>query len=248
MADHGLYVYAVIRSGQPLPAHARGVGGPPAALRILREGAIAAIVSDAPPQLRARRRDLLAHQELLLALSEDGPVLPMRFGVVAADERTLREQLAEARTRHLATLEQLAGRVEFNVKAVAAQNALAALVREDPAIRQLREDARHRPGYAADLRLGEAVATALARRAAEAGTQVVRELTSLAHAVAAGPEVQGCAVNASFLVARDDVERFTATARQLAFTHHERAELRLAGPLPCYSFVADRAPAPTAVT
>ncbi|MFC6066864.1 GvpL/GvpF family gas vesicle protein [Streptomyces ochraceiscleroticus] len=247
MADHGLYVYAVIRSGQPLPANTPAVGGPPAVPRILREGAIAAVVSDAPPQLRARRRDLLAHQELLLALSEDGPVLPMRFGVVAPDEQTLRGQLAEARTRHLATLEQLTGRVEFNVKAVAAQNALAALVREDPEIRKLRDDARHRPGYAADLRLGEAVAAALARRAAEAGTRVVRELTALAHAVVAGPDVQGCAVNASFLVDRDDAERFTATARQLALTHQERAELRVAGPLPCYSFVADQAPAPTAV-
>lgn len=84
----------------------------------IEEGRVAAVVSQAPPKLRARRRDLLAHQELLLALSEHGPVLPMRFGMVAPDETVIRRQLADDEERHLAALESLAGRVEINVKAM----------------------------------------------------------------------------------------------------------------------------------
>ena len=114
---------------------------------------------------------------------------------------------------HLATLERLSGRVEVNVKALPAQNGLAALLREDEKVRQLRAAAVRRPGYEANLRLGEAVAAALSRRAAEAGRRLIRELTPLARAVATGPEVDGCVLNVSFLVDRGIADRFRMAAQ-----------------------------------
>ncbi|MFD9220553.1 GvpL/GvpF family gas vesicle protein [Streptomyces sp. NPDC060064] len=242
MTNNGVYVYAIIRTGKPLPTDASGVGSPPASLRVVRQGPVTAVVSDAPPQLRARRRDLLAHQDLLMRLADGGPVLPMRFGMVAPDEETVRKQLAVAETRHIAALEHVDGGVEVNIKALSAENGLAALVAEDRNIRRLREDVRRRPGYDATLRLGEAVAVALSRRAAEAGQRLVRELTPMARAAAAGPEVQGCALNVSFLVNRSDSDDFRKTAERFGDAHRERVELRIAGPLPCYSFVADDCP------
>ncbi|WP_455362363.1 GvpL/GvpF family gas vesicle protein, partial [Streptomyces sp. SYSU K21746] len=147
MTDTSRYVYAIIRTAGPLPTDTVGVGSPPAALRVIRQGPVAAVVSDVPPKLRARRRDLLAHQALLMRLAEDGPVLPMRFGVVAPDERSVSEQLTASRLRYLAALEQLDGRVELNVKALPAQNALAALVAQDKDVRRLREEVHRQPGY-----------------------------------------------------------------------------------------------------
>ncbi|MFE3548384.1 GvpL/GvpF family gas vesicle protein [Streptomyces kronopolitis] len=237
MSDDGTYVYGIVRAGHPVPAAPVGVGDPPGTVGTVVEGRLAAVVSPAPPQLRARRRDLLAHQELLLALAEDGPVLPMRFGMVAPDEAVIRRQLSEAEDRHLAALDGVAGRVEINVKALQADEALPALVRDDAAIRRLRDAVRRRPSYEANVRLGEAVATALARRAAEAGREIVRELSSTAHAVCAGPEVPGCQVNVSFLVDRGDSAGFVAAAEHLARLRQDRVVLRVAGPLPCYSFL-----------
>ncbi|MCX4821228.1 GvpL/GvpF family gas vesicle protein [Streptomyces sp. NBC_01142] len=242
MTNNGVYVYAIIRSGRPLPNDTSGVGSPPAPLRMIRQGPVTAVVSDAPPQLRARRRDLLAHQDLLMHLAEGGPLLPMRFGMVAQDEESVRKQLTVARTRHIAALEYLDGGVEVNIKALPAQNGLAALVAEDQNIRRLREEVRRHPSYDASLRLGEAVSAALSRRAAEAGQRVVRELTPMARAVAGGPEVHGCALNVSFLVNRSDSDDFRTRAQRFADAHRERVELRMAGPLPCYSFVAADGP------
>ncbi|MFD4021017.1 GvpL/GvpF family gas vesicle protein [Streptomyces sp. SH5] len=239
MDGDGLYVYAVVGEGTALPAGAGGVGDPPAVLRVIGTGRIAAVVSDAPARLRARRRDLLAHQDLLMDLADSGPVLPMRFGMVAPDEDALLTQLALAETSHLATLKNLDGHVEVNVKALPAQDSLADVVAEDAAVRRLRDAARRRPGYEASVRLGEAVASALARRAAEAGKAVLRELAPLARAVAAGPEVQGCALNTSFLVPRGHSERFRTTAERLAGARRSHVDIRIAGPLPCYSFVGD---------
>ncbi|MET8112229.1 GvpL/GvpF family gas vesicle protein [Streptomyces prasinus] len=237
MGTDGVYVYAMVRAGTALPKGLGGVGSPPAPVRTIGRGPLRAVVSDAPPGLRARRRDLLAHQELLMRLADGGPVLPMRFGMVAPDEGTVLEQLAAAGSRHAAMLEQLAGRVEINVKALPAQNALAALVAEEKDVRRLREAARRRPGYEASIRLGEAVTTALDRRAVAAGQRLVRDLAPGARAVAAGPAVPGCALNTSFLVDRGDTDAFLSKARAFADAHREQMELRLAGPLPCYSFV-----------
>jgi Gas vesicle synthesis protein GvpL/GvpF. len=234
----GVYVYAIVRAGSPLPVDATGVGSPAAPLRAIRQGRIAAVVSEAPPNLRARRRDLLAHQDLLLSLSEQGSVLPMRFGMVASDEEAVRGQLKAREADHVAALEHLTGGVEVNVKALPAKDALASLMAEDKTVRRLRDEVRRRPGYEASLRLGEAVSAALESRAAEAGRRVLRELTPRARAVAPGPEVQGCVLNASFLVDRDGSDAFRTTAERFGRTHRDRVELRLTGPLPCYSFVS----------
>ncbi|MFD6275587.1 GvpL/GvpF family gas vesicle protein [Streptomyces sp. NPDC060209] len=240
MTEHGVYVYAIIPAGEALPADTVGVGSPPAALRLVGDGRITAVVSDAPPQLRARRRDLMAHQEVLLRLSDSGPVLPMRFGAVAPDEESVRDQLAGSQAEHLAMLSHLDGGVEINLKALPAQNALAAVVAEEKNVRRLREAVRRRPDYEANVRLGEAVATALSRRAAVAGKKILHKLTPMARAVAAGPEVHGCALNVSFLIDRSESDAFRATVQRFADRHRDHVELRVAGPLPCYSFVSSR--------
>ncbi|MEU1486618.1 GvpL/GvpF family gas vesicle protein [Streptomyces sp. NPDC005752] len=240
MTENGVYVYAFVPEAGALPADMVGVGSPPAPLRLVGEGRVTAVVSNAPPQLRARRRDLMAHQEVLLRLSDRGPVLPMRFGAIAPDEESVRAQLTGSQAEHLATLSHLEGGVEINLKALPAQNALAAVVAEEKNVRRLREAVRRRPDYEANVRLGEAVATALSRRAADAGKKVLHRLTPMARAVATGPEVHGCALNVSFLVDRSESDAFRATAQRFADAHRAHVELRVAGPLPCYSFVSSR--------
>lgn len=238
MPSQGVYVYGIVRRTTAVPTGLSGVGTPPARLTSIGRGAVRAVVSEAPERLRARRRDLLAHQDLLVRLAEIDSVLPMRFGMVATGEQTVLQQLAAMERACLEALEQLAGRVEINLKAFPAQDSLAAVVAEDPQVRRFRQDARRAPGYEASVRLGEAVAKALARRAAEAGEQILSELAPLAHAVSRGPGVHECALNVSFLVDRTREAEFRTTARRLADARPDRVDLRISGPLPCYSFVA----------
>ncbi|MFI6605791.1 GvpL/GvpF family gas vesicle protein [Streptomyces sp. NPDC050507] len=240
-AHDGVYVYAVLRAATALPKDGTGVGSPPAVLRSISQGPLAAVVSDAPPQLRARRRDLLAHQNLLMRLADEGPVLPMRFGMVAADEQSVLAQLAAEESAYAATLDRLAGRIEINVKVLPAQNALEALVAEDKSVQKLRAAARRSPGYEASVRLGEAISGALTRRAVAAGQRILRELASTARAAVPGPEVPGCVLNQSFLVDRAESEAFLLQAQSLGASFREHAEIRPAGPLPCYSFVSAEA-------
>ncbi|MEV1010028.1 GvpL/GvpF family gas vesicle protein [Streptomyces sp. NPDC049881] len=232
-----LYVYGFVRPGHPVPALTQGVGNPPARVRVVGDGTLAAAVSKAPPDLLARRRDLAAHREVLLALAADGPVLPMRFGVVAPDRATLRERLAESPETHLRTLGRLDGRLEMNCKVFPVEAALAGLLRADATLRALRDQARRRPGYETSVRLGEAATDALRRHATTAAAGAVRALAAYAEAVAPGPEVPGCVGNTSFLVPRAAVADFRTEAARHTAALADRAELRVTGPLPCFSFV-----------
>lgn len=238
MTDTDLYLYGVVRAGHRLPDGLTGVGRPPGTPWLLTAGATSAVVSAAPDDLRARRRDLLAHQDLLLALAREGPVLPMRFASVAPGGATVREQLAACEDDHVEALERVAGRHELNVKASVAEEGMAALVREDPRVRRLREAVRRGPGYEANIRLGEAVAAGLERRARQAAAEVVADLSVLAVEALDGPEAGDCVRSTSFLVDESAQAAFRTAAEQLANRHRASVRLRVTGPLPCYSFVA----------
>ncbi|WP_369205877.1 GvpL/GvpF family gas vesicle protein [Streptomyces sp. PU-14G] len=240
-----LYVYGIVHADRALPPSTRGVGRPQARVRLLPVGELAALVSDVPPDLRARRRDLMAHQELLTALGAEAPVLPMRFGMVAEDATAVERAVRAAAPTHLAALRRLDRRTEMNLKAMPVQSAVEALVRDDAGVRRLAEDVRRRPSYEGNVRLGQAVAEGLARRATEAADEALRELVRLADEVVRGPEVPGYVLNASFLVPQARSERFRAAVEHFATAHRERVELRLTGPLPCYSFVPQEGEAPS---
>ncbi|MFD6332023.1 GvpL/GvpF family gas vesicle protein [Streptomyces niveus] len=238
MTPSGIYVYGIVRRSHPLSAGAVGVGEPPATVRLLPADDLAVVVSAAYPGLRARRRDLMAHQGLLMTLAEAGPVLPMRFGMVAPDEATVLAGVAARHGEHVAVLERLDSRVEMNIKITPVQDNLAALIREDPVVRRIREETRRRPGYEANVRLGEAVAAGLRRRAAVVAAGLPAEFAGIGDDVRPGPDVEGCVLNVSFLVPRREEGRFRNVAERFAADHRDRLDLRVTGPLPCYSFVA----------
>lgn len=235
-----VYTYAIVRAGHRLPRPATGIGAPPERLRLLDAGPLSAVVSGAPAGLLARRRDLLAHQRTLLTLSREGPVLPMRFGSVAPDEETLHRQLADAPEEKLHTLERLDGRVEMNLKALVVEGDLAELLRQDAHLRRLHHESRTRPGYENSVRLGQAVAESLTRRATRAATRTVQQVRALTEASAPGPTVEGCALNLSFLLPRENESRFRDAVERAAAEHAGRTELRVSGPLPCFSFTEPR--------
>lgn len=206
-----------------------------------------AIVSEAPATVRARRRDVMAHQRVLEEIGRGAPVLPARFGMTTRDEQALRTTLEAESDANLAALERVRGRVEMNLKVAVTEGGLPQLVRESGRIRQLREAAGRSTDYAANIELGKAVADGLRQRAATAAAAVLPRVAELAEECAQGPEADACVANVSFLIAAERVEAVRALVADLAPEVGSRAELRLTGPLPCYSFCAQPSAAPAAV-
>ncbi|WP_329440114.1 GvpL/GvpF family gas vesicle protein [Streptomyces canus] len=244
------YVYGITAASHPaLPEGLGGVGDPALPVRVLQEGDLAAIVSDAPEGLRPKRRDLLAHQNVLSEAGAGGCILPMRFGSVAPDDGTVTGVLAERQDHYKERLRTLDGRVEYNVKATHDEEAVLHRVMSDnPEVRAVAEANRRAGGGSYDerLRLGEMVVAAVKAREAEDAGEVQRALEPVAEAISVGPESSGWLANVSFLVERDAAASFLEAVDQLRKAH-PHLDLRVNGPLPPYSFV-DPGPAEPAGT
>jgi Gas vesicle synthesis protein GvpL/GvpF len=236
------YVYAFTGAAHPLPIDGlAGVGERKPALRLVRQDGLAAVVSDAPENLRAKRRDVEAHEQVLDTLLAAGTVLPMRFGTVAADDDAVKAELASEAKRYTRLLRRLGGKVEVNVKAAHREEAvLRELLLGDRELRKRSEALRASGGGSQQdqVAFGQQVSAALDARRSQDADRVVAELRPRASAVKLGPPVDGCFVNVSFLLGATEREDFEASLSRLRQELSELAEVRLYGPLPPYSFLA----------
>ncbi|MEU3979229.1 GvpL/GvpF family gas vesicle protein [Streptomyces sp. NPDC026672] len=234
------YVYGITTGSHPeLPQGMLGVGDPPRPVRVLKEADLAAVVSDAPEELRPKRKELLAHQNVLGEAGAAGCVLPMRFGSVAPDDGTVTAVLAERAEHYKERLKALDGKVEYNVKATHHEEAVLHRVMADsPDIRTLTEANRRAGGGSHEdrLRLGELVVAAIEAREAEDAAEIQKALEPRAAAVSTGPQSTGWLANLSFLVDRGSVGTFMAAVDELR-DGSPHLDLRVNGPLPPYSFV-----------
>ncbi|MFJ7771922.1 GvpL/GvpF family gas vesicle protein [Streptomyces sp. NPDC097107] len=234
------YVYGITAGSHPsLPGGLAGVGEPPREVRVIEAGGLAAVVSDAPEGLRPKRRELLAHQNVLSEAGAGGCVLPMRFGSVAPDDSAVTGVLAERAEHYKERLGALDGRVEYNVKANHVEEAvLHHVMAENPEIRALAESNRQSGGgsYESKIQLGEMVAAAVQGKEAEDAVVLERAVEPVADAVSVGPESTGWLANVSFLVKQDSAEEFLAAVER-ARADMPHLEVRVNGPLPPYSFV-----------
>ncbi|NEB77976.1 GvpL/GvpF family gas vesicle protein [Streptomyces sp. SID14478] len=241
------YIYGIASADHPsLPDGMDAIGEPPRPVRIVKEGPLAAIVSEAPDDLRPKRRDLLAHQNVLAEAGGGGPVLPMRFGSLAPDDKAVADVLAERADHYQERLTALEGKVEYNVKAQHDEQAvLHRVMSENPEVRSITEANRQAGGgtYEERLRLGEMVVSAVQAREAEDAVLLQRLLEPKAEAVSVGPEGTGWLANVSFLVERTAAEHFLATV-EAARQKHTHLEVTVNGPLPPYSFVEPGPSAP----
>ncbi|MFS8201305.1 GvpL/GvpF family gas vesicle protein [Streptomyces sp. CWNU-52B] len=241
------YVYGITAGSHPaLPKGMGGVGDPAREVRVIREGDLAAVVSDAPEGLRPKRRDLLAHQNVLAETGAAGPVLPMRFGSVSPDDAAVARVLADRTVHFEERLEALAGKVEYNVKAMHDEEAvLHRVMSENPDVRAMTEANRTAGGgsYEDRLRLGEMVVAAVKNRESADAAEIQHALERVAAAVSVGPESTGWLANLSFLVDRGSAEAFVAAVDEVR-EEQPHLELRVHGPLPPYSFVEPGPAAP----
>jgi hypothetical protein len=235
-----VYVYAVTAAGHvPDVADATGVGAPPAGLRVIRGDGVAAVVSDAPEAVRPKRRDLKAHQEVLEGLQRSCPLLPMRFGLLAADDDEVRRTLNERQEEFLERLRAIGDGVEFHVRAAQdEETGLRAALAGSGDVRRLAEATRGGGSYEDRLALGEAAAAELQQRQHGYSERLLGALRPLARAEAPGTPTGDAFLAVSFLVDRGRAAAFGTAVDRAAEELGSEIELRLYGPLPPYSFVA----------
>ena len=235
------YVYCLTRASEVLPLEgAVGVGELAPPVRPVSAGDLTAVVSDAPMNLRPKRRDLATHEMVIERLWATGPVLPMRFGLVAEDDEAVRAELRSGASRYGKVLSRIEGHVELNVKGHHREDAiLRDVLLEHPELAERNQALRAAGGgsHQEKVEFGERVANLVEDRRMRDAERALSQLQQHAAETRMGPQVDGCFVNASFLVAEGAQPRFEAALQQLRKELDGYANISLHGPLPPYSFV-----------
>ncbi|MEU7075154.1 GvpL/GvpF family gas vesicle protein [Streptomyces narbonensis] len=234
-----LYVYSITAATHPCRLDGlTGVGAEPAPVRAITAGPLRAVVSDIDEEIRPKRRDLAAHQEVQDRLMADGTVLPLQFGYTAPDDEAVTQVLRERAEGYLAALDKVQGCAEYQVKASQDEDALLLEVLQgSDRARQLND--RIRAGDAdprLPLELGEIVATDVRERQEDLAAGLIEALLSLAEDHRVRAPADGDILNISLLVHGDDKAAFLRAEAGLA-ERSEDVRFRFTGPLPPYSFV-----------
>ncbi len=237
----GFYAYGIVPSDRTdLPGEGMGFAAP--TLAAVGDVAVLGEWVDLEEDL-ARRRYLTAHTEVLNAAAESGPVLPLQFGSVLADDQgAVTELLEEGSGWYSQRLGELEGLTQYVLRArYDLDEVLAELVDSDPEVARLRELTRDRPEeerHQERVRLGELVAAALKTRSGEEAAWLQSEVEPLATALAVRT-VGGMDGLAEFALAvrSDQVEALERRAEELAEEVHPWARLALVGPMALYDFV-----------
>lgn len=237
----GFYAYGIVpASRQDLPTEGMGFAQPSSAA----VGPVAVVGEwvDLEENL-ARKRYLTAHTDVLNALAAGGPVLPLQFGSVLADDGDAVAELLgsdpqwyEQRLAEVEGLSQYVLRAQYDL-----DEALAQLVAADPEVADLRERTRDRPEeelYEERVRLGELVAQSMEARQARDAAWLQSRVEPYVAALSART-VGGMDGLAEFAVALrpDQLEEFETAAEDLAEETHPWARLSLVGPMAMYDFV-----------
>jgi hypothetical protein len=236
-----VYVYAITKASHPLRTDdLKGVGEGGSELRVVRGDSLCAVISETPEDLSVARRDVQAHHGVQERLWADGTILPLSFGFVAQDEDAVRAVL-EARAEEFSQrLDELTGRVEFNLKGLQDEDTLMrAILDQNKQARALNEVTREGGGtYDDRVALGQLLAQEVQNREEALAAEVLSALRPLALAEQVAPPSKLYFVSASFLVDEDRTKEFAQAGQELAERYGEQGvEVRLLGPLPPYSFV-----------
>jgi Gas vesicle synthesis protein GvpL/GvpF len=248
---HGIYVYGIVPADVAVTDTAKGVGDPPAKVRLVRHRDIAALVSEVDVSLPlGHPKDLLAHESLLDGAAQAAPVLPFRFGAVLGTEQAVEEELLTPyHDEFAAQLAEFEGRAQFVAKGryrdaailreVLTENDTAAGFRDelagrppdDPAVRNLQ------------IRLGEIINAAIGEKRI-ADTRQVGDVVA-PYCVASNvrePSHELDAAHVALLVDNDRQADLENALGELAGKWAGRVELRLLGPMAAYDFVTVRTP------
>jgi gas vesicle protein GvpL/GvpF len=229
-ASEATYVYGVTRPGFPSVV-ADGVAGG-SVVEIAHRG-LAAVAGRVPQgHVRARRRDLLAHTEVLQQVFARNTVVPLRFGTVLADDESVVDEFLAPRYETLTRLlDRLDGLAELSVRAYYDEDAvLREIVRDDTRVARLK-------ARGAGVDLGAAVAASLNAKRAEEAERFVRALAPHARDVVR-EEIRSEyeLLRASFLVEQRCIGEFDSAVDELARSRRGVVTFKYVGPLPPHSF------------
>ncbi|WP_237707869.1 GvpL/GvpF family gas vesicle protein [Hoyosella subflava] len=249
-----IYVYGIVlasdgnEGAESLPEAGPVVGGGEQAVRQVRRGKLAALVSElSPDHPLGKPEDLMAHARIVDQVAAKASVLPFKFGAVVTDEQAVKDELiGPNEDQFLSALKALDGQAEFLVKGRYIEEAvLREVLAENPDAGKLRDQiAGQLEDVTRDARiaLGEVVNQAIEAKR-QADTQLVAQMlepfASVTNVREATNELDAAAI--AVLAPRSQQKDIEQAVGELAKNWDGRVDITLFGPIAAYDFVVTQA-------
>jgi hypothetical protein len=242
--EPGQYFYCIIRCPEPREFNTRGIGEQGAVVHTINYNDLAAVVSDSPViEYDNSRRNMMAHTAVLDEVMREYNILPVRFGIVAPNVKSIQEQMLQRRYAEFDRgLKRMDGKVELGLKAFWYEDVVyREIVDTNPAISQLRNAL---VGHSAEetyyerIKLGELVEAAMKKMRQEDVERILSALKPLACESRVNDVItERMVLNAAFLVERAREPEFDKAIQQLDAELGKRLIFKYVGSAPPYNFV-----------
>ncbi|NNJ11146.1 GvpL/GvpF family gas vesicle protein [Chloroflexales bacterium ZM16-3] len=240
----GKYFYCIIRCPEPHEFKTRGIGEQGAIVNTINYKDLAAVVSDSPVvEYDNSRRNMMAHSAVLDEVMQEFNILPVRFGIVAPDSKSIMEQMLQRRYAEFdKLLRKMDGKAELGLKAFWYEDVVyREIVESNSAISHLRNSLVGRSPeetYYERIKLGELVEMAMNKLREDDVEHITRALKPLAHETRFNAVItERMVLNAAFLVDRTREPEFDQAIQQLDAEMGKRLIFKYVGSAPPYNFV-----------
>jgi len=240
----GTYVYCIMRCAEPRIFTTAGIGGRGDAVYTVHYDDLAAVVSDSPEQeYEHTRRNMLCHAAVLDEVMHAAPILPVRFGTIAASPEKIKSNVLAPRYNELdALLHQFEDRIELGLKALWREDkVMQEIVATNAPIRALHAKIASRPAdetYYARIQLGQLVEAEVQQRRADDAERILEHLRPLVYETRQNAAtIERMVLNTAFLIERAAEPAFDAVIQQLDAEMGQRMIFKYVGNVPPYNFV-----------
>jgi hypothetical protein len=237
------YIYGIIREPRLKRFSFPGVGD--SLVYTINYGGIGAVVSATDlTEIDPTRRNVKAHTVVQEGVLEQYCLLPMGFGVVAADGDEVHQLLESNYDGLTAELDRLAGKIEVELKVFWEQEAVVREIQnENQELTRLKAqvDEAKSPGKVRELLIQaglhvDAIVRDWKARYAELVYSILQELAC--EAKVNNPIGIKNLLNASFLIDRPRETEFREQVYRLDARFQGRMNFKYVGPLPPYNFIS----------
>lgn len=209
---------------------------------VFHQGLAAVVAQMSQSCLEATPERILWHSKVLEQIMQRGSVLPLSFGTVARRRSEVEALLRCGYPTFQEVLEELAGKVEFDVEAHwNPEVAFKRIAEESPRIQEFKETLAAKGGGVTaqeQIAAGRMVAEDLARKALLVEEEIRKALVEKAQACVPlkRPKKETLVTNLGFLVHQGQQESFEKAIYALGDRYGDLLKFKYAGPFPPYSF------------
>jgi hypothetical protein len=244
-----VFVYGIVRGRHRLGDPPPGVGA--GRVRLAASGPLAAVVSDVDDTAAEHGlpdADTGRYLDVLVAVLDGGPVLPVRFPTLARHDEEVRGLLADAGPAALAErLDEIDGRVEIRVDVVVDVDRVAReLLATSPNARELARLGRSGPtSMPYRLELGRQISDALVSRRVPVAEALTGTLGPLADGFTPLDASDVTRTRYAFMLDRRAMPELDAAIRRLRGDLGADYDVECVGPLPLFDFAGPVTPGRT---